>query len=170
MILTMPTYRNATVEEAMVAHCDIIQAKYPGIEALAACRNGQVKYTVGIDLTLPPGLCSELLDGEQFVGTYVTGYAAVQAPAIAGMFFVYDVAKDTKYVDRFLYVRNLFVSGYMPKGWELVKCYTIDKYPQVWQTLVEQGDANGVVFKQSMSLPGDDILVHRCVAKNGKVL
>ena len=170
MILTHPTYRDATVEEALAQRYDVIQAKYPGVECLAACQKGQVKYTVGIDLALPTGPCSELLDGEQFVGTFVTGYAAVRCPAIANMFFVYDVAKDTKYVDRFLYLRNLFVSGYMPKGWELVKCYTIDKYAQVWQTLVEQGDANGVVFKQSLALPGDDILVHRCVAKNGRVL
>ena len=162
----IPSFRDSTLEDALERGYDVIQVKYPGLSCKATCRGRTIVYSTPLYIDLPNSDCLEIASGVRVLGVYVTG----AAPGTLGHFWAYDTIQQMKYVDRYLYLRNLFVAGCFPATWELVPSYQISKFDEVWQNLVENGIGNGVVFKRAIGFLDDEVLVMRCIAKNGRVL
>lgn len=149
---------------------DIVQPKYDGWYCRAVSTGSGVEYyseTNRLFHTLAVELPVCVLLGE-----YMRGTQWSKDPSRYGKFFVFDLLSVGtaengidltmfSYAARYRKLRAF--AGVFPPNYEIVPCFPVASAREVWDRYVEKEGYEGVVYRRSTGVVGDEVVRHKKV-------
>lgn len=147
-------YRDVNILTINPKDYDLVQLKYDGIWSLADLTNDKIGYYSrrgSLKNVDPP---NQYFHGA-LVGEYMYGSEWALENNREGKFFAFDLVeinnecrRGYSYENRLTSLTEYFNAGLLPKNFELVKSFPIEVYLSLWETLVETGHFEGLVFRR----------------------